>query len=874
MIKRLIDRLLKWYLNPEFYPDIAGDLEELYQRNAEEYSTTRANILYLNQVIVMFRPSLIKPLFKNSIINTGMFTNYLKISFRSMLKHKVYASINIVGLAIGLAAFLLIDQYVAFEKSYDRFFNESDLLHRLSTDQVVDGVLGVRDAMSYNPSGKALMEELPEVLGYTCTYKFDGMNIRFEDQVLHETGVIASDEHFLDLFTYDIIQKEDDVILDEPNTVVLTEKIALKYFGTTDVIGKKLHFHSEFDKSFKIVGVIQDVPKNTHYQFNMIISLITIEEKMKGHGWDAYNYYTYLKLKPGTDLEELNQKLIPLSRKYIGEGSNLDFTVHPVSSIYLHSDFTYEPDQYGSAKAVGFLTVISIFILVIAWVNYINLSTARAVDRAKEVGLRKVVGAYKRQLIGQFLTEALLVNFLGAFLAIVLSEIALPSFNHLVGKPVLLHTWESQTFLVKLILFFLGGSLVSGFYPAFVLSGFKPVEVLKGKFRNSGKGIMLRKGLVVVQFSASMMLLGATYVVYEQVQHMREKDLGMDIEKVIGVPFGGDGEWTKELQEKRDNFLKEVKKHQLVEDAAQMSNLPGGKPDDINSTSNQIKIVGLTSPLEVTTYVQGLDYHALELLKFELIHGRNFDKHIKADSNAVIVNASFIERFGIPVKEDIIGKKLQFGSREDNWFRIIGIVKNANRGSVKHTVEPTSYFNWSAPGIAVIRLKGNDLRASLQHVNTIWADFFPNAPFEYSFIDDRFDRLYEEDMRFGNVFATFAVFAIIVAALGLFGLASFLAIQRSKEIGVRKVLGASVSQIISIFMKDFIILMVVAIFIGGPAIYFGMDWWLNNYAYRIDFPWVTILISAIVLAAVCFATIGYQTFRVARLNPAVTLKDE
>lgn len=877
MIKRLSDRFLQWYCHTDYYPDISGDLEEMYLRTLSSQATWKSQFNHLLRVLALFRPSLLKPISQLSLIkDTGMFRNYFKISIRSLSKHKVYTSINVLGLAIGLAGFLLINEYIRFEKSYDRFFTKSDQLHRLSTDLVVDGVRGVRDAMSFNPSGKVLTEELPEILNYTTTYKFSDIAFKLGEEVINEKMVIAVDSNFLKLFDYTILEQDGSELLSEPNTLVLTKSKAEKYFGNKNPIGQHIFLYSRFSKPFKVVAVIEDIPQNTHYRFDIIMSISTIKDILESEKWNGFNYYTFLKLQEGADLQQLNEKLIPLSRKYIGEESILDFTVLPVADIHLHSDFTFEPEQHGNAKSVGFLTIISIFVLVIAWVNYINLSTARAVDRAKEVGLRKVIGARRKQLLMQFLFEAVMINLMGAILAFGLAEVSLPFFNELVGKEIIGNIWNEPNFLRNLFAFSLIGALLSGFYPALVLSGFKPIDVLKGKFNNSKRGVLLRKGLVVVQFSASLILLASTFIVYQQVQHMSSIDLGMNIEQVIGFPNPRVANADREQQRtKLQGFHQKLKQENSILDVAQISNLPGGGNSDINSNTGIISIPGFTEKLQSTTYIQGMDEKAMDLLDFDMLYGRTFDKNIKSDSNAVIVNEAFIRRFNIPVEENLINQKVKAGNDENgNSYLIVGIVKDVTRSTAKNKIEPTAYYVWQDPSNTLVKLSAQNMKSSLSFIEKTWSEYFPTAPLNYTFLDDRFAKLYEEDKKFGNVFASFSLFAIIVASLGLFGLASFLAIQRTKEVGVRKVLGASIIEIVLLFFKDFLVLICISALIGGPIIYFGMNIWLDNYAFRIDFPWLVLFASVFILLIFAFTTIGYQTYRVAILNPAKTLKYE
>ncbi|MBV6644374.1 MAG: ABC transporter permease [Cyclobacteriaceae bacterium] len=877
MIKSLADRLFRWYCHDDFYADISGDLHELHHARLQSGSRMLADCRYLFEVLRLFRPSLLKPFNSKIRFNdTGMFKNYIKISFRNLIKHKGYTFINVAGLAIGLTAFLLINLYITFEKNYDSFFTSYQQLHRLTTDQVVDGVLGVRDAMSFHPAGRVLLDETPETIGYTVTNKISGIIFRKGQSVILEEGIVAADSNYFKLFDYKMLSGDPETALQEPNSLVLTESKARSYFGNENPVGKTIQVLSGFRRPFKVTGVIEDVPGNTHYKFDILMSLKSIQEQLDRDGWNGFNYYTYLKLVPGVDLEQYEEKIVPLARKYLGKESSLVFNVQPVRDIHLHSDFTFEPEIHGSAKAVGFLTIISVFILLIAWVNYINLSTARAIDRAKEVGLRKVIGAQKRQLFSQFLFESLLVNLLSAILALFLAQVVLPFFNQLVGVSIIDQVWKDPGFISNLLLFFMLGTIVSGFYPALVLSRFTPVTVLKGKFRNSKNGVVLRKGLVVLQYATSLLLISGTFIVYQQIQYMKGKNLGISTDYVIGFPTPDVPEDQREAQqEKFEAFRNEVMRASSVETVATTSDLPGGGSSDVSSTSGGVKIVGRTDRLDATTYVQWIDDYNLDALDMEVLAGRNFDHQIQTDTFAVIVNEAFLRRLGISDYESVLNSKVQFGrDPENDKIPIIGVLRNFHRTSLKNQVEPTVYFFSENRGSVLVELSPQDYRAGVEHVEKTWAKFYPQAPLDYIFLDDRFAKLYEEEKRFGDVFGTFSILAILIAVLGLFGLSSFIAAQRTKEVGVRKVLGASVANIITIFFKDFFILIAIAAVVGLPLIYMGMDTWLDNYAYRIVFPWPFMVAALGIVAFFTLATVGYQVYKVAVVNPSQTLRYE
>ncbi len=876
-MKAYAERILRWYCKPEILEDILGDLDELHLRQRETTSRRRADRRFAWEVCLLFRRSIAKPLpFFDILTELDMLQNYLKIGFRNLLKHKFSTFIHIFGLAIGLAAFLLINRYTSFERSYDTFHTNPDNLYRLTTDNIVNGQLQVRDAMSFAPSGKVLTDDVPEITGYTTTYKLENLIIRKDAVPLEEQMVVAADSNFLRYFHYPLIAGNAETALSQPNSLVLSEEMALKYFGSTDVIGRSLEVLGRFNRSFDVTGVFAEARQNTHYKFNLLISLGSIQDQIENDEWNGFNYYTYLDIQPGADIAALEKKIEPLAEKYIGENSQLYFNLQPVTDIHLHSDFTFEPEIHGSAKAVRFLSIISIFILVIAWVNYINLSTAKAVERAREVGLRKVVGAKKQHLLGQFFLEAVLINLLGAVTALVLVQLALPYFHTLVGKTIVTSAWSDPGLLRQLALFFVIGIFAAGFYPALVLSSFRPLEVLRGRFSKSQKGQLLRKSLVVIQFAASLILIANTLIVYRQVNYLMGRDKGIDIDRVVGISN------PRVSQQERDQyrikykaFKDELERVPGIAQVGSMSNVPGGGSSDISSNSGGARIVGLTDRVHTTIYINTIDDQATDLLDMDLLYGRSFHEDIKSDTMAVIVNEALLQKLNVPDPSKVINERLMFGENADNdKYPVVGVISNFNRSTLKNHVEPTVFFYRERSSNTLVKLGDTDLSTAMAGIENTWNSFFPNDPFNYTFLDQRFEKLYMEDRKFGWLFANFSILAIFVASMGLFGLSSFLALRRTKEIGVRKVLGASVGSIVLLFFREFLWLVLYAVIIGVPLVYFSMDPWLSGYAYRIDFPWWILVVSALTVTLFAFMTVGYQNFKVAQLNPATSIRDE
>ena len=702
-----------------------------------------------------------------------MLRNYFKVGFRSLLKNRVFSMINILGLAVGLAGFSLIWTYVSFELSYDKFHNDSHNIYRVTTDQIVENVIRTRDAMSFSPEGRALFDEYPEVINFTTTRKqFGNFTMRIGDQLFAEKMVLAVDTNFLDMFNYPIIEGDSENPLRDPHSMVLTRSVARKLFGDESPIGKSVHVYVNFNTPFRVTGVVEDTPENTHYKFDMLISFESITESANQDGWNGFNYYTYIKVREGTNMDALRARMPEISRKYLSDETTLFFNLQSLESIHLYSNFTFEPEVHGSARTIYFLGIISVFIIIIAWVNYINLSTAKAMDRAKEVGMRKVVGAQKLHLIKQFLIESMLINIISAIIALTIIQLVKPAFNELIGKEVILSAWLNVDLLTTMLLLFFLGTFLSGFYPALVLSSFQPVSVLKGKLRTSNKGIALRKGLVIFQFTTSLALIAGTVIVYLQINFMRNQDIGVDIDRVFAITepyrYGNGPEGYGETIETFHNQLAQLSS---VLNVASTSTVPGSGSSDISSFSAGLRLDGEAESDRSTYYAVWMDEKYIDAIGLKLLAGRNFVRGMASDSSAIIINETVLKRLGFNQPEDAINHYVQMGTDPENErLNIIGVVNNANRQTLKNDFEPTLFFfnERSTAGNQVVKIAGADIRSTMAEIESIWFNLLPNAPFEYMFLDDKFDIAYKEDQRFGSVFGIFAILAILIACLGLF----------------------------------------------------------------------------------------------------------
>lgn len=809
-----------------------------------------------------------------------MIKNYLKIAFRNLLKNKVFSLINIFGLAIGMTACLLILNYVRFELSYDRFAPEAEQLYRVVTvnyNQNDEAVYS--DAMSFNGVGPLLKDRFPEVEEFARAFRvYGGLTVQRDDELFAEPKALLADPSLLSLFNYGWVSGNEDEALTQPFSMVLTESLARKYFGNDDPVGQSVRVpDGEFAGDYQITGVMEDVPPNTHLKFNLLLSYSTFWSMGAEINWNSFNDYTFVKVRDGTDEAELQKKVRPLSREHLSEGSTLAFVLQPVVDIHLHSNMAYEAEPNGSATSVYFLSVIAVFIIFIAWVNYVNLSTARAVDRAKEVGIRKSVGARKAHLVRQFLFESLLVNTIASVITVTLVQLLWSTFSSLTGQQ-LSPIWSIPLFWIVLLLLFGVGSLFSGVYPAFVMSGFEPISVLKGKFRSSSRGTVLRKALVIFQFAASVFLVAGTAIVYRQIDYMLQHDLGMNLEQVLVLNAPAIALQDSLNRTSFETFKSEISRHPSVRGVSVSISIPAGGIGNVGSISGGVWWDQQVTEERLTYYYSPIDESYLDVYRINLLAGRNFSREIASDTaNALLINDAARKLLGFETPEQAVGEYLKIGTNPDSPKRqVLGVINNFNRLSLRSEIEPTLY-TLAEVGHGVyysIRLSSNSIPEALASVESAWNQVYPSAPFQYFFADDQFNNQYQADFQFGRVFSLFALLAVFIACLGLYALSSFTTLQRTKEIGVRKVLGARVGHIVVLLSSDFLKLLALSALVGLPLVWFIMHRWLSAYAYRTNVPWWVFLLSVGTVVLIVLLTVSYQTFRAAMVNPARSLRYE
>ncbi|MFK7951426.1 MAG: ABC transporter permease [Ekhidna sp.] len=883
--------LLRKIYDKDLHDEISGDLQEIFMERIADRNKKYASFMYMKDVLLSTRNYHLrrrKKVIQNN--STAMFKNYFKITLRTIGKNKVYSALNILGLALGISAFIFILQYVSYENSYDKFHSNHEDIYRIRYKVYNGEELNIDCAAAVPRVGPFMKEKMPEVIDFVRTFPMSGVMSR-ENIKFRENRIQIADPSFFTIFDFPLVQGDPKNALNSPNQVVITESIAIKYFGSTDIIGEEIKFHSWVGGNFEITGIAKDVPDNSHIKFDFIVSYETLNSQTRNDetgesnsetAWGWYDFNSYVLLQPGTNPIEFDEKFNDVLWEERGEefeerNRRSEFPLQAITDIHLYSNLLQEsePEEQGDGDAVFFLSIVAFFILIIAWVNYINLSTARSVERAKEVGVRKTMGAYRKQLVYQFLTEALVLNFIALVLGLLIVILGIRYFNQLTDSLLSLDFLKNPQFWLVALGVFIAGSTLSGIYPAFVLSSFKPTAVLKGKLSGNSSGIVLRKALVIFQFGASVSLITGTIIVYQQLSHMKNMKLGFNLSDTMVIKgpavFEGDtnSEEFRELyNSKVDAFTNELIQSNEIESVTASSSVPGAEI----FWTNGIKKFEDDHEKWKTIYIAGVDYDYFPTYDIEVIAGRNYGKTYSSDTGAVILNKSAIDFLGFENAEAAIGEKVSF------WGTgkvVVGVVDDYKQMSAKTNVAPIvfplvlgnrSYFT--------LKLNSRNYNNAFDQAENTFTQFFPGNPFDYFLLDDYFNRLYSNEQQFSSVFTLFAFFGIIVACLGLFGLSSFSALQRTKEIGIRKTLGANLSGIVYLLTKEFIILIAIANVIAWPIIYMIMNGWLDNFANRITISLPVFVLSGSLVIVVAIVTVGYKTLRTAKSNPINALRYE
>jgi putative ABC transport system permease protein len=824
-----------------------------------------------------------------------MVRNLLLIAFRSLKKNKFFSVLNIVGLALGMAVFLLIGLYVTFERSYEDFIPGRENIYRVTLESRLNNELVGATAENYPAVGPAMQNELPGVISYARLYNMGYKNnvimtyrdAQPEPLAFKQRRFLYADSAFLPMMGYPMVKGDGRTALAQPFSAVISEKLAGQYFKEANPIGKVLHMQDD-DRNNELVtitGVFKDLPPNTHLKFDVLFSYKTLYARGEwgparyDHSWDRYDMYTFVQLSPGTDPKTIEAKLPAVVLKHkpdLRQGTQKEImSLQPLKDIHLKSELAEEADSNGNERIVVFMSLIGLFVLFIAWINYVNLSTARAVERAKEVGVRKVVGAFKRQLISQFLVEAALVNLLAVLIAFLLVAFTLPYFNTLSGLSLTRLYLYQPWFLLTLLLLWVAGTCLSGIYPAMILSSFKPVVVLKGKLKSSGKGIVLRRGLVVVQFVASIVLITGTIIIYRQLNYMMDRDLGMNIDQVMVMDRPSiTGTKRDQVISSIHLFRDEVKRIPSVSGITASFTVPGKQRE----YKVMIKTKGVANSDSVIVRFNSMDYDFMDVYKMKLLAGSMFSRDRIVDSIAntvTLVTESTCRLMGYKQPQDIIGRQIVIPSWDNDTYTIIGVVNDYHQLSLKKTADPgLFFFDQYGAELFSIRFQAQHAARTIEDVRKAWVKAFPGNPFDYFFLDEYFNQQYKNERKFGTLFTTFAILAIVIGCLGLFGLSAYTASQRIKEIGIRKVLGASVTDITTMLSKDFLKLIVAAIVIALPLAWFVMNSWLQDFAYRTSMSWWIFVAAGAIALVIAMLTVSLQAVKAAITNPVKNLRTE
>ncbi|MBE9462276.1 ABC transporter permease [Dyadobacter subterraneus] len=805
-----------------------------------------------------------------------MISNFFKIAWRSLWKKKAFSAINIFGLAIGLATCLLILLFVQSELSYDKFNVNADRIFRVT----LNGKIGGREiniAAAPAPVGPAISGDYPGIESYTRLTREGSFVVKYGNEKFKEERVVFADSNFFSVFSIPFIKGDLKNALKEPNTMVITEATAEKYFGKTDPVGKSLTLGTR--GLFRITGVCENVPDNSHFHFDFFGSLASVH---LGEKWLSSGAHTYLLLRKNYSIEKLSAQGPQIVKKYIApeiqeflgmsyeeyvrKGDRFGFTFQPLTDIHLNSDLEAELEPNGDIKYVYIFSAIAAFILLLACINFMNLSTAGSANRAKEVGIRKVLGSIQQQLIFQFLTESILLTFLALLVAFVVVIAVLPSFNQLAAKQ-----FDIQTILnFRIVGYALAGclfvGLLAGSYPAFFLSAFRPISVLKGKIQMGVRSGWLRNTLVTVQFVVSIGMIIGTIVVYQQLRFIQNKKVGFDKDQVLILQD------TYVLGDKVKVFKEELRKLSQIQDVTLAGYVPAG--DSNNGTDGFLpeSAAGSVSPYRLRTYQIDEDY--LATLGIGLAAGRNFSKSFATDSVAILVNEAAVKQFGWknPIGQRI--KTVGNGKADSRkTYTVVGVTKNFHFESMHQSIAPLVMMYGGDRFQMALRIRTDDMPGLIKTLEKTWKSQ-TDSPFSYTFLNERFNKMYQSEQRIGALFGIFAGLAVVIACLGLFGLAAFTTLQRTKEIGVRKVLGASVMSIVALLSKDFMNLIIVAIFIATPLAWYGMSRWLADFAYKIDIQWWVFALAGVLTVLTALLTISFQSIKAALMNPVKSLKSE
>lgn len=868
---RLANWLLLKFLREDLAEEVIGDLEEKFRERPSK-------INYWYQVLNYIRPFALRKKNYYPSIQFDMFKNYFIIGWRNMAKHKMYSAINIGGFALGIAACILLALYINSELTYDSHYENKDRLFRVVGVSTWEGEEG-RGVHFPHPFADVLADNFPDIerVGqYNDVSQFGAgaAEVRRVDRLenSHEDKLVYMDQGLIDVLELKFIAGNPSKALTHPNSMVITRTKADKYFRGEDAVGKSLIINDQGKRTYTITGVVEDFPAQSHINYDFIMThegWVFFENERTS--WCCSNWVNYVRLRPDASSAELEKKLMLIANDYIiPEGmkdvrdanettwlKSIHFELQPIGDVYLNAKNVHDDVSHGDIRFIWLFGSIAVFILVLACINFVNLSTARSASRAKEVGIRKVVGSLRSALVRQFLTESCLFSFIAIIIGIMITVAALPAFNQLTGK-LLAFPWQQWWLIPALIAGSLVIGIVAGLYPSFYLSSFRPAKVLKGAIGGNNRA-SLRSALVVFQFTISTVLIIGTLIVNKQMNYLLDKELGFDKDQVVlldgTVTLGNNAVPLKnELTQLADVQSVSITGYLPLESAKR-----NGGPhwlDDMDKNDG------------VNSQQWSVDHDYVKTMGLKLTRGRDFSIKINSDSQAMIINEALVKKLNMT---DPIGKKMNnfYGS-----FTVIGVVEDFHFNSMKENITPVAFFVRADRKNMAVKVRSTDMPSTLEAITAVWKKFSPNQPIRYSFLDDQYARTYDDVKRFRVVLTVFASLAIIVACLGLFALSAFMIEQRGKEISIRMVLGAPMSHILRLLSQSFVLLVVIAFVVATPLAWYGMNIWLQDYAYKIDIGWDVFVITGVVAIAISLLTIGYQSIKASLTNPVVNLKSE
>jgi len=804
-----------------------------------------------------------------------MYKNFLKIAFRSLWRDKFFSLLNISGLSIGIACVLLIMTYVNYELSFDKHFDNSENIYRV----VIEGRFNGRDFTGVDtpsPAGGTFREQIPGVLERLRFMNMGSSVVKYEDKVFNENRIILADETFFNVFSTRLIDGNADEVLLNKNTMAISQSAAIKYFGDEDPIGKVLRIDNR--EEYEVRGIYEDFPDNSHFHFDMLLSFITQEDDYNAPVWLNQNWQTYLVLADNVTKEQIDlamneiaiSKMAPELKQFLdmtfedftNAGNTFNYFLQPLADIHLKSEDYGGFEPGGDITYVYIFTAVALFILIIACINFMNLSTARSANRAKEVGIRKVMGSYRGQIIAQFIAESVLITFIAGLIGLGAATSIIPLFNDFAERQMVLD------FMANLPLVFAGSVLIgflAGLYPAFFLSAFSPAKVLKGNLSLGMKSGGLRKVLVTFQFFISILLIIATFSVLSQLNYIQNKKLGFQKDQVLVVHN------AYMLRENREAFKNSMLQSTEVQNASYSSFLPTA-----SSRSSTVFFPNAIMDQEKGVICQNwrMDFDYVDVFGLEMASGRFFSREFATDSAAMVINETAARSMGITDLSDA-----SIGMYNDDAtalvkYKVVGIVEDFHFETLRDQIAPVIMRLGRSSGYISMKLSSDNFQNSLARIENQWDELAPGQPFEYTFLDDRFTNMYEAESKLGDIFSIFAVLAILIACLGLFGLAAFTAEQKTKEVGIRKVLGASMSQLIYLMSKEVSILIMISFVVASALGYMGVNWWLQSFTYRPPVNLVVFFFAGAGAFAIAFLTMSYQSVKVARANPVNALRNE